>query len=66
MAFKYAAYSAWNQLQDYLYFWKLVSLGAFEVILNDLNAVTSCCRFFECVLMSHNSVMCLFYVCNYK
>ncbi len=47
-SFKYAAPSAWNQLQNDLNLQELVSLDTFEVILNDLAADTSGCRCFEC------------------
>lgn len=46
--FKSAAPSAWSQLQDYLNLRGLISLDAFQVTLNDLEARTSGWRWAEC------------------
>lgn len=51
-AFKKAAPSAWNQLQNYLNLRELVSLDLFKGILNDLEASRSGYKCFGCWWMS--------------
>jgi len=46
-SFMYAAPSAWNQLQDVLHLQEPVSLVAFKLLLNDIEAIHTVCNCYE-------------------
>ena len=74
-AFKCAAPSAWNSLQNDLRLQELVSLNTFKTLLNDQETETSGCRCFLLLLMLSNQywlfcyficftlVLCLYWCC---